>query len=183
MIEEYLIHHCSPTLASLKTANLVNMPYNNFDEFTDSIDKWNKEFENKGLELLILRVNDAKALVYVYRKTKLQKDLNKSGVKEFLKENGYENNDADYCVKMLRQKLENKKEFPHEIGLFLGYPLGDVVGFINNCGKNCKISGCWKVYCNECEAIKTFTKFKKCRKLYEKLWLEGRSINKLTVAA
>lgn len=27
MLERYLIEHCSPTLASIKTANLFNMPY------------------------------------------------------------------------------------------------------------------------------------------------------------
>ena len=36
--------------------------------------------------------------------------------------------------------------FPHEIGLLLGYPIEDVVGFIEQKGKNYLYSGYWKVY-------------------------------------
>jgi hypothetical protein len=35
---------------------------------------------------------------------------------------------------------------PHEIGLFLGIPLHDVLGFIKNSGKNYLYCGYWKVY-------------------------------------
>ena len=37
-------------------------------------------------------------------------------------------------------------DFPHEIGLLLGYPPEDVSGFIENGGKNFLCSGYWKVY-------------------------------------
>ena len=32
------------------------------------------------------------------------------------------------------------------MGIFLGYPVDDVAGFINHCGNNCKACGQWKVY-------------------------------------
>lgn len=38
------------------------------------------------------------------------------------------------------------KEFPHEIGIFLGYPIWDVEGFIEHKGQNYKFCGYWKVY-------------------------------------
>lgn len=71
----------------------------------------------------------------------------------------------------------------YEIGLFLGYLLGDIIGFIENDGKNSKCSGCWKVYCNECETIKEFRKFEKCKDVYCRLWDQGRSVLQLTAAA
>ena len=37
-------------------------------------------------------------------------------------------------------------DFPHEIGVFLGYPLEDVVGFIRHRGKCFTCCGCWKSY-------------------------------------
>ena len=55
--------------------------------------------------------------------------------------------------------------------------------FIENAGKNSKCAGCWKVYCNECETMKLFEKFKKCTRIYTKLWRQGTSVEKLTVAA
>ena len=81
------------------------------------------------------------------------------------------------------KRLGEGDSFPHEIGIFLGYPLGDVMGFIQNAGKNCKCSGCWKVYCDECEARRLFAQFQKCREIYARLWNQGRSVWQLTVAA
>ena len=77
---------------------------------------------------------------------------------------------------------ECKEGFPHEIGVFLNYPLGDVIGFIENKGHNYKCKGCWKVYCNECETQKTFQRYQKCRNVYLRLWKQGRSVLQLTVA-
>ena len=132
MIEKYLIGHCSPTLASLKTANLMNIPFESMAQLESSINKTNDELNNKGVELIILKKSDKSALVYAFRKSRLQNDLSQSGVKDFLADYGYKSIDVD---------------------------------------------------CNECEAIKTFKKFEKCKKVYQKLWLQGRSIAKLTVAA
>lgn len=87
------------------------------------------------------------------------------------------------ALRRLQERLAVQDDFPHEIGVFLGYPVEDVVGFIENAGQNCKCCGCWKVYCDECTAMRTFAKFRKCRDVYKRLWQEGRSILQLTVAA
>ena len=83
----------------------------------------------------------------------------------------------------LKSRIGENNEFPHEIGIFLDYPLGDVIGFILNEGRNFKCVGCWKVYCDECACQKTFAKYKKCRDVYVRLWQQGRSVLQLTVAA
>lgn len=181
MLEKYLIEHCSPTLASLKTANLMNIPFESENELNLSVELLNSQLSKKGIELLILKKSESSALVYAYRKSKLASDLSQKGVAEFLREYGYESVDVEYCISRLQSRLALSGEFPHEIGLFLGYPLGDVVGFIDNAGQNCKCTGCWKVYCNECEAIKNFAKFNKCKSVYKRLWQDGRSLTKLTV--
>lgn len=183
MLEEYLIECCSPTLASIKTANLFNFPFTSENELHRQIGCWNERLGSKGVSLMILRQSEHTALIYVYRKTKLQNDLQKSGVASFLADCGYERTDADNAIECLRSKLACREKFPHEIGIFLGYPLGDVLGFIRNAGKNCKFTGCWKVYCNECEAAKTFARFKKCSSMYAQLWNRGKSVLQLTVAA
>mgnify|MGYP002235714275 FL=1 len=89
----------------------------------------------------------------------------------------------EQCLALLKKRFEAAEAFPHEIGIFLDYPLGDVIGFIQNSGQNYKCSGCWKVYCNECEALKMFQKYRKCREVYRNLWEKGRSVLQLTVAA
>ena len=74
-------------------------------------------------------------------------------------------------------------KFPHEIGVFLGYPLQDVKGFIENNGRNSKYTGLWKVYGDKAASIRMFKKYRKCFSVYSDLWRSGRrNIFQLTVA-
>ena len=87
--------------------------------------------------------------MYVCRKQRLQERLDDQEVQNFLGKYGYVQKDADYALQRLKERLAKAEGFPHEIGVFLDYPLEDVVGFIENAGQNYKCSGCWKVYCND----------------------------------
>ena len=165
MLERYLIDHCSPTLASLKTANMFSCPYESGESLEEDVHKWNLQMKDKGLYLTILRKN------------------HKPGVQKFLRACGYRGEHWEEALTELKDRLHMCEKFPHEIGLFLDYPLVDVIGFIRNTGKNCKCSGCWKAYGNAKEAEKTFCRYKKCREIYSRLWENGRSVLQLTVAA
>ncbi|MDO4345375.1 MAG: DUF3793 family protein [Eubacteriales bacterium] len=183
MLEKYLIEHCSPTLASLKTANLFTYTFSSESSLRAYTDEWNRRMEEKGIRLWVLRIRDHSALIYVCRMSHLKRDLENPGVRFFLKKCGYESAEPEYALEHLKERLKKEGDFPHEIGVFLGYPLGDVIGFIQNAGMNSKCSGCWKVYCNECDTVRLFAKYKKCREVYVRLWNQGRSIWRLTVAA
>lgn len=182
-MERYLVENCSPTLASLKTGNLFSYKYDSLEEVEFYVEFWNQCMAEKGVSVCILKIRKQTALIYVFRKNFLERDMKRPGVAELLKKCGYESTDADYALRHLRGRLENNEDFPHEIGLFLGYPLGDVIGFVENEGRNSLCCGCWKVYCNECEALQTFLKFKKCTEIYTHLWNQGKSVLQLTVAA
>lgn len=183
ILEKYLIIHCSPTLAKLKTANLFTMQTISKKNIIHQINNFNKKLSSKSISLILFRYCNNTALIYVCRKDKLQMDLNKSGVAEFLSHYGYQSTNVDDAIYKLQLKFNDSPKFPHEIGLFLGYPLEDVKGFIDNSGKNYLLSGCWKVYSNKSETEKLFEKFKKCKDVYNRLWSQGMSIIQLTVAA
>ncbi|RHR33723.1 DUF3793 family protein [Eubacterium sp. AF19-12LB] len=193
MFEQELIEHCSPTLASIKAASLFTYTYKSLKELHVRVTYWNSKMKRKGITFDILSENVGvnKALIYVYRRADLEKILNRDEISKFLLKQGYliDDNEIDgevNCEKIilqLKKKFEKLNQFPHEIGIFLGYPIGDVKGFIENHGCNCKCTGYWKVYCNEEEATKTFRKYKKCRDIYMNLWISGRSVMQLTVAA
>ncbi len=183
MFEKYLVENCSPTLASLKTANLFSYTYPSIAELNETIQYWNNQMKEKGVKLTVLRVNGATALVYVYREAYLSNDFQKPGVAQLLRHFGYESIKVEEAIEHLKERLIDIEDFPHEIGLFLGYPVKDVAGFLFYKGSHCKCTGCWKVYDNELEALRTFAMFDKCRKIYVNLWNQGRSIMKLTVAA
>ena len=113
----------------------------------------------------------------------MQADLHKPGVAAFLAQYGYSSIDVGDALARLQVRFNAVEDhFPHEIGLFLDYPLSDVAGFIANRGRNCKLLGCWKVYGDEYAAQKLFARFKKCQDVYSRLWNNGKSILQLTVA-
>ena len=85
MLEKYLIDHCSPTLASLKTANMFSCPYGSGESLEKDVRTWNLQMKDKGLYLTVLRKSDKKALVYLCRPQRLEQDLHKPGVQKFLR--------------------------------------------------------------------------------------------------
>jgi hypothetical protein len=60
--------------------------------------------------------------------------------------------------------LRKGREFPHEIGFFLGYPPPDVLGFIHHRGARCKLCGPWKVYGDVERAAALFEEYAGCRR-------------------
>lgn len=181
-LEPYLIEQCSPTLASIKTGNLFRIPYPSELELQASLDSMRALLEAKGISLEILRKEATHVLLYLYRYRHLERDLRKEGVAEFLRENGYEDCSVEAVLRKLKQRFAEEEGFPHEIGLFLSYPLVDVIGFIENKGHNCKCCGFWKVYGDEHEARKKFAQFHKCSDIYRRQYAQGKSLWKLTVA-
>mgnify|MGYP002089819165 CR=1 FL=1 len=146
MSEDLIIKHCSPTLAGIKTANLFNCPYSSRLECECDVRKLNKMFCKKGIKVLPLKFSNGKALIYIFRPSRLAVDLSDEYACKLLESQGYHSHDAARCIRELRHRLKDSTEFPHEIGLFLGYPPEDVRGFILHKGNCCKYSGCWKVY-------------------------------------
>lgn len=181
MSEEMLITHCSPTLAGMKTGNLFCCPCESIEEIEEQIKQWNQILSPKGVQMMLLNMLKERALIYVYRPKKLRTDIQNEGAKCLLREQGYKSYEVNACIGELMNRLCTCEEFPHEIGLFLGYPLEDIKGFIEHKGKNCKCVGCWKVYCNEQEARKTFAKYKRCTTIYKQKLQEGLPIERLVV--
>lgn len=181
MPEEVLISHCAPTLAGLKTANMITLKYPDPDEMDQDLNSMNLRLRNKGVRMIPLRWQDGIGLIYIYRPDKLCRDLQDSCARKIMQENGYPVDDPDACLNCLKDRLSSCDHFPHEIGLFLGYPSEDVLGFIDNKAQNSKYTGCWKVYGNLEKAMILFSRFQKCTNVYREKWGEGRSLEDLTV--
>lgn len=183
MLKKHLVNYCAPTLAGIKTGSLFSLRHDDSDYVKNIISQYNKELNHKDVFIKLLSIFDDRALIYVYRGKSLENDIADEEAADVLSCYGYDCSDCDKCIKRLSERIEEVDDFPHEIGLFLGYPIDDVKGFIKNGGQNCKFCGCWKVYCNESEARKKFAKFKKCTQVYRKMYGNGTSIIRLTVPA
>lgn len=180
MLDKALVAHGSPTLARLKLGSLftVSCAGGNFD---GELAQLNAILGPKGLVLTKLRERSGRALMYVYRTSELERSLACPMVQGFLKECGYDSFELEAVLSHLRKRLTASEEFPHEIGVFLGYPLADVIGFIQNEGRDCLCCGCWKVYSNECEALRTFARLRKCKEVYGRLFAQGCPLSQLTM--
>lgn len=183
MSEEMIIKHCSPTLAGIKTGNIFNYPYEEKQALWDELRRLNGKLIPKGMRAIPLGVWQKRALIYIYRPSKLQQDLMDNMATEILKECGYSCKNADICVAELMHRIQENDTFPHEIGLFLGYPPEDVKGFIEHKGECYKCVGFWKVYGDEKKAQRCFESYRKCTHIYYDQWKKGRTFEQLAVPA
>ena len=83
---------------------------------------------------------------------------------------------------MLCKHVCTDEEFPHEIGLFLGYPPSDVQAFINQPCTGVKYVGCWKSYSNPDECKRLTDSYNKCMEAWRKKMSMGFSLEQLLVS-
>lgn len=181
-LEESLVRHCAPTLAALKVANMFRYLPNENEQPVVQFHHWDLQLRQRGIRLLPLKLckNSGAYLLYVYREAALAKVLSDKAVRRFLTDNGYSMTDnCQYMLQQLSDRLCLNQEFPHEVGVFLGYPLGDILGFIRNKGKHYRCCGYWKVYENPNSAKRQFAQFKSCTKHYHDQYLQGNSVLQL----
>lgn len=203
-LERKLVHHCSPTLAGLKPANLFvcregiaaeadNRSHNDVAKkmrvsgsFAHELAICRKKLEPCGVRIEVLARRKTGLLLYVYRPTMLKANLAQPNVATYLQSEGYNPTDLSACITKLHRRicgtdlaatLSGSCAFPHEIGFFLGYPYDDVIGFIENKGENSLCTGCWKVYSRERDAQACFCCYKTCTAAYEDLFDEGVPID------
>lgn len=182
--EESLVWHASPTLASLKVANMYTYHFCSRDECIKTIERFNYIMNPKGIYIELLSDANDLYLIYVYRMNQLANELSDKKIKSFLNEYGYQQSESlhDY-IKILKNRFTNNRSFPHEIGVFLGYPLPDVISFIEKQGRNSIMCGDWKVYHDEKTARYLFGIYKHCREMYIKTYEAGYDFRKMLVGA
>lgn len=168
-------------MAGLKTGSLFSCEFESKKELSESIRRLNTRLVPRGVRMIPVKITGNRALIYVYRPKKLSNDLCDSKALSILGEKLYPTENAQNCVAELVRRLNTQEEFPHEIGLFLGYPSADVEGFIKNGAKGAKCVGTWKVYSDEEGAKKKFALYKKCKKVYEEAYKKHNSFDRLVV--
>ena len=176
-----IIEQCSPTLAGLKTASLFSVEFSCMEEERKEITALNIMLRKKGIRAVPVKKQKNRTLIYLYRPAFLQKDLCNPHASEILREKGYSPEDSDRCLVQLIKHLASDEEFPHEIGLFLGYPPTDVKGFMNSPKEGVQFVGYWKVYGDKEKAEQKFQSYRKCTEIFRKLYRNGTSIAQLAV--
>lgn len=183
--ESALAELCAPTLARVKPASLFRYQPAPGVDLARRVAHWDAALSELGVTVRALKTcpRTGAVLVYVYRPGWLGQILADPAVGAFLEQEGYRPGDAEALLGQLSRRLCCREDFPHEIGVFLGYPLEDVVGFIRNRGRNYTYCGYWKAYGDPIRAQQCFARYKKCEEIYKRLFAGGTPLRRLTVAA
>ena len=141
------------------------------------------KLHNTNISLIILCTCKKRHLVMVYRAKELEEHLRSKEVSDYLREFGYRRDDFISNLIRLHQRMNgfyNKmKEFPHEVGVFLGYPICDIKGFLENKGERYLHSGYWKIYGNLEETRKKFLSYDEAREIAIDGFLSGRELESI----
>ena len=171
-----LAYHSAPAICGIKASNLINISLENSSDIYDQINEFNSRF-NPKVCIKILQRKNKRLLILIYRQTSLNICLQIKENKSFLLNLGYpDTQDIDVLLDYLIKRLNESNNFPHEIGIFLGYDLSDILGYINN--ENCIYSGYWKVYSNLEKKLKLFNSYTKCRNIVCKYLDNGFTIDR-----
>lgn len=159
--ERKVAYHLSPSLLGIKCAGIISVNEGEFD-INGHIRRFNKITRSHRLKMRRLCSCGTRSLIMVYRVDLLERRLHRES--DFLALFGYpETVSVEEALDILSSRISCGQEFPHEIGVFLDYPIEDVKGFILHKGQNFKLCGYWKVYENVDRSRKVFEKYDWCR--------------------
>lgn len=181
--EKTLVEQCAPTLAGIKPGSLFR--FVGLQEARRAAARWDRKLRSLGVRVEVLKEcaqRDA-AVVYVYRWDWLDRILHDEDNRAFLRGVGYPSVAIREALEHLSRRLCLEQDYPHEIGVFLGYPLEDVIGFIENRGQNFTCCGQWKCYGDPAAAQVCFARYRACTDTYKQMYGQGVSILRMVVAA
>lgn len=180
-LECNVIKNCAATLAGLGIAGIFNAGCPDRLCLEERLDQLNQRLSPKGVLAEILLFRESTALIYVYRPSRLARCLEEPEARELLFRYGYVDAGMSDSLERLRERFRESRGFPHEIGIFLGYPAYDVRQFIENNGRNYLCCGVWKAYSREEEARLIFSRVRHCTQVYRRELEKGADIDRLTV--
>lgn len=173
-----IVLQCAPFLKGIKVSCVISVDavlYGGLSEL----------FENMDISYHRLSCSDGKCLVLFYRPEELDRYLKQPEVNELIREYGYTDMSVDKILERLSGRIGDFARrgigFPHEIGVFLGYPLDDVKGFIRNEGKKYLMIGYWKVYSDLEGARMVFKEYDRAKDCAVNEFLTGKSIREIAL--
>lgn len=175
-LEIQLALQCAPFIGGIKPSNLFITGNRNLRGAVSL-------FERAGFSYFILLKTEPKTVFLLYDEEALGGYVSESGAAALLRKTGYYGMGLRELLKKCRLRYRQYASeglgFPHELGIFLGYPVEDVAGFIRNGGKNCLYSGYWKVYADLPAKLSVFKSYENAQLALLKMLSDGGSIREI----
>lgn len=171
-----VVLQCAPFLKGLKVSCLISMDADLYPYLKDLF---------KGMSVIYHRLScsEGKCLVLFYRPDELEAHVNEAPARELIAQYGYREMNLQQMLERLTGRVKECSEkgmgFPHEIGVFLGYPIEDVKGFIEKEGRESLMTGYWKVYSDPNGARMIFKEYDRAKECAVNEFLDGKSIREI----
>jgi hypothetical protein len=166
-LASFLALEGAEVIAGVKPGNLVNVANRKRQCGRNPYELWHSHRETllTGTELQarVLLDRGSSLLLYLYRSDLLQTVLSRPPVTTLLGNCGYRQPlDLATALDQLQTSVATGT-FPHEIGIFLGYPLKDVLAFMGCIDLPYACQGPWKIYGKPEQSLELADRFRQCR--------------------
>ena len=165
----HLMLECSEVLAGIKPANLISLVNRNRSCGRNLYQLWQRHNEELALRFpnLTLRVLQSRPramMLLCYNHDHLERHLSHAGIRALLHKAGYEADaSCEALLGELCRRVGEHDSFPHEIGLFIGYPAKDVATFMGMVSLPFVCQGPWKIYGNPVQSLGLADQYRCCR--------------------
>lgn len=165
----HLMLECSEVLAGVKPANLISLVNRNQLCGRNLYQLWQSHHEELAarlpdLTIRVLQIRERAMLLLCYNNDHLKRHLAHAGIRTLLHKAGYEaGSSIEAQLGELSRRIENNGSFPHEIGLFIGYPAKDVAAFMGLIKLPFTCQCLWKIYGNPDQSLGLAEQFRCCR--------------------
>lgn len=165
----HLMLECAEVLAGVKPANLISIGNRPQPCGRNLYQLWQSHHSElatrlAGLTIKVLQTKEKSLLLLCYNKNHLERHLAHAGIRTLLHKAGYEADASNAALLAeLCRRIEKNNSFPHEIGLFIGYPAKDVAAFMGLIKLPFACQCLWKVYGNPVQSLDLAEQFRCCR--------------------
>lgn len=169
-----IAYHSSPVLEKQKPAVVLNFA-NERQRRLNDIWRANRDWIpcSENFRYYELFQTSERTSVLFYQPCLLQYILHEKAASKYLTSCGYRRELTVYTA-LSDLKFRFQQGCPHEIGIFLGIPLPDVLGFIENRGKNALAEGYWKVYHDLGIKLALFARHQEAKRCFLRLMTAGK---------
>jgi hypothetical protein len=201
-----LVEQCAPVLGGIKPAGMFSCShceYAGSDEHGSrifqrisremidfAVDKARGEVEDSGIKLRILAHRKHTTLIFAYRPSLMSAFINAEPGASLLDVEGYDVSSVEGALDTLYGKMADFDahphdertgidRFPHEIGIMLGYPVEDVMRFVQQRSRGILLLGYWNVYTDISRAHRIFSLYDSCKSTLLSRFGDGEALSDL----
>jgi hypothetical protein len=160
-LELFIRWAAGPVIGGIKPSSMVRLPR---EELGRAWKSWGEEIcRALDISAVILRQSPAGSLLLLYRRRMLQRALKGPSGRRLRSLSYPVGSGLDPCLAYLASRFADPVRFPHEVGIFLGYPLEDVIAFCGGKLRPYDCRGYWKVYHRPEKATRAFAYMDRAR--------------------